>query len=229
MARTNSANLRHQEWPTSPSCSRSRRANVALPAGALGSLALLVLLRDHSPAAVLQGLGFAMLPTAITRVHCVCRDGAADTGVLRALLMLAGGGVVAEPTGSDAGRAEPRALRTPGLGALVTGDSDAGKDASRTGLHGRAAVVFAGEAGAGAVCAVGASALAGAGTGVPFCAAGAGDDTAAVRLTGIGMTNPGLFPRRTWTALRCKGSSGASHARGGAAIIHVGVAGTHIL
>ena len=177
----------------------------------------------------LQALGFAMLPTAITRVHCVCRDGAADTGVLRALLTLAGGGAVAEPAGSGAGRAEPRAPRAPGLGAWVTGESEAGRDASRTGLYGGGAVVFAAEGGAGTACTAGASAAAGAGKGLPFCAAGGGDDTAAVRVTGIGMTNPGLLSRRACRALRCEGSPGASRARGGAMITHVGVVGTHIL
>jgi hypothetical protein len=90
----------------------------------------------------------------------------------------------------------------------VTGDSDVGREAGRTGVHRRGAVVFAAGGGAATVgCAV----------------------AGAVSVTGIGMTNPGLFPRRTWTALRCKGSSGASRGRGGAAITHVGVAGTHIL
>lgn len=158
---------------------------------------LRVLRPEHVGAGGLQMLGFAMSPTTITRVHCVCRYGAADKGVLRALLMLAGGDAVAERAGSGAGRAEPRALRTPGLGALVTGDSDAGRDASRTGLFGSAAAVFAMRGASGTVCAAGVSTAARAGTAVPFCAAGGGGDTGAVRVTGIGMTNPGLFPRRT--------------------------------
>jgi hypothetical protein len=174
-------------------------------------------------------LDFAMSPTAITRVHCVCPDGAVETGVPRALLMLAGGGAVAELAGSGAGRAEPRALRPPGLGALVTGDNDAGRDASRTGLFASAAVVFAMRGGSDIVCAVGVSTVAGAGTGLPFSASGGGGDTCAVCAAGIGMTNPGRLPRRSWTALRCKGPSGASRGRGGTAITHVGVAGTHIL
>jgi hypothetical protein len=149
-----------------------------------------------------------MLPTAITRAHCVFPGGAADTGVLRALLVLAGGRAVAELVGAGAGRDEPRGFRTPGLGALVTGDSDVGREAGRTGLHRRGAVVFA-EGGGWAT--VG-GAVAGAGTGLPFSAAGDGGGTGAVRVMGIGMTNPGLFPRRTGAALRCKGSSGASGA-----------------
>jgi hypothetical protein len=133
----------------------------------------------------------ALLPTAITRVHCVCPRGAADTGVLRALLMLAAGRAVAELARSGAGRDEPRGFRTPGLGALVTGDSDVGRDAGRMGVHRRGAVLFAEGGGVATVgCAV----------------------AGAVRVTGIGMTKPGLFWRRTCAALRCKGSSGASGA-----------------
>jgi hypothetical protein len=163
-------------------------------------------------AGALRALGSARLPTAITLAHCVRPVAAPDTSVLRELLMLAAGGVVAGPAGSDARRDELRALRTPGLGALVTGDSDAGRDASGIGLHGRAAVVFARN-----------------GVGAAFSATVADTVAGVVGTTGIGMTNPGLFPRRTWSALRCRGSSGVWRAYGGTAITHVGVAGTHIL